>query len=157
MPLDLYRTDTVTQLEALAGIPNVEMVTVAAVAAGVAYEVPVFKSPSKGLATVINRLSIIAAAAITGAATNFQTVQFRQWRAGVLVGVITGATTYVTTASLALQTELALFAVSSTVSQLSMLPGDVLTLQSVTTATGAALPVLTVAVEWSPVAPAMGF
>jgi hypothetical protein len=157
MPLDTQRTDTVTQLEALANIPITEMVVVPAAAAAAAYEVPVFKAPSRGLATVLNRLSIIAAVAIAGAATNFQTVQFRLWRAGVLVGTITGAVTYVTTASLAVQTELVLFNLSSTVALAVMQPGDVLTLQSATTGTGAALPALTAVIESGSVPPAMGY
>lgn len=157
MPIDTQRTDTVTQLEALANIPVTETAIVPAAAAAAAYEVPVFKAPSRGLATVINRLSIIAAAAITGAATNFQTVQFRLWRAGVVVGPITGAVTYVTTASLAVQTELVLFNLSSTVALAVMQPGDVLTLQSATTGTGAALPALTAVIESGSVPPAMGY
>jgi hypothetical protein len=157
MPIDPQRTDTITQLEALENIPSASYATVPAVAAGVAYEVPIFKAPSKGLATVVTRLSIIAAVAITGAATNFQTLQFRQWRAGVLVGTFTGATTYVTTASLAVQTELALFAVTTTVVAVNLLPGDLITLQSVTTGTGAALPVIQTVVESGSVPPAMGY
>ncbi|GAC1649469.1 MAG: hypothetical protein NVS4B6_24590 [Mycobacterium sp.] len=157
MPLDVQRTDTITQLEGLANIPQTAMAIVPAVAAAVAFEIPVYKAPSRGSAVIINRLSIIAAVAITGAATNFQTLQFRQWRAGVLVGLLTGATTYVTTVTLAVQTELALFLPSSTVTAAALLPGDVLTLQNVASGTGAALPTLTVVVESSSVPPAFGY
>jgi hypothetical protein len=145
MPFNPNETDDISQLKALESDPSPEMTTAPAVAAAVAYEIPVFVNGHGGVGTTITRLAIYAAAAITGAATNFQTLQFRQFRAGVLVGLLTGATTYVTTASLATLTEKLLFT-----GAVVLQPGDLLTLQSVTTGTGAALPIITTVVESSP-------
>jgi hypothetical protein len=154
MPIDPQRTDTLVQLEALANIYLSTVTVVPAVAAATAYEIPVYKAPALGSATAIRRLSIAPATAIAGAATNFQTLQFRVWRAGAFLALITGATTYATTASLAVQTESVLFAVSTTVALLYLLPNDIITLQNATSGTGAALPVIAATIEASPVAAA---
>lgn len=145
MPFNPQETDFIGQLESLASNPTPELSSAPAATAASDYEVPVFVAGHQGAGTTVSRLSIYAAAAITGAATNYQTLQFRQWRAGALVGAVSGQTLYVTTASLAAQTEKNLFSGS-----LVLQPGDVLTLQSVHSGTGAALPIITAAVEFSP-------
>src|SRR5581483_7644868 len=145
MPFNPYETDVIGQLENLASNPTPELSSAPAATAAADYEIPIFVAGHQGTGTTVTRLSIYAAAAITGAATNFQTVKFRQWRAGALVGAVPGQTPYVTTASLAAQTEFVCFT-----GALALQPGDVLTLSSIHSGTGAALPNITALIEFSP-------
>ncbi len=145
MPFDYGRTDTIKQLEANMDLSRSQAVTVPAIAAGTDQEVAVHLAPSGGSGTTLTRASIFAAAAITGAATNTATVRFRQYRAGALVGNVTGGSAYTTTASLAAQTEQNLFS-----GAFALQPGDVITLQTTHAGSGAALPTLTAVVEASP-------
>ncbi len=145
MPWNPNETDWIAQAEGLAGVARPHHAVVPAAAAAADYEIAVFKAGASGIGTTLTRLSIIADVAIAGAATNYQTLQFRQWRGGALVGTVPGATTYATTANLAALTELALFS-----GAFALQPGDIITLQSVHAGTGAALPALTAVVEASP-------
>ncbi len=140
------RTDVIQQLEDAMDLPDTHEVVVPSTAAGTDYEVPVYAAPSGGSGTTLGRASIFAAAAVDAtAATTAATVKFRQYRAGSLVGNVTGASSYVTSATLDAQTEENLFSGS-----FELDPGDLITLQTTHTGDGAALPALLAVVEASP-------
>jgi len=142
---DRAQSDTLGEIEADLGTPLCYQESAAAAAAAAAYEVPIYKVPSQATSATVIRLSIVAAVAIAAVATNLQTLRFRQWRAGAFLANL--GTTYATSAALAVQTELALFTISATQVPVVLQPGDIITLQSVTSGTGAALPILLACAE----------
>ena len=146
MPFDKGKTDVIKQLEQAMDLALAESAVVPAAAAGTDYEVPVYVAPSGGSGTTLSRASIFTAAAVNAtAATTAATLKFRQYRAGSLVGDITGASSYATSATLAARTEKNLFS-----GALALNPGDLITLQNSHTGDGAALPILAAVVEASP-------
>ena len=138
-------SDDLEQAAALAAIPRTHSMYVASASAAADYEVGVYKAPAQGAGAAVTRVSFVVDTAITGAATNTATITVRQYRAGTLVGAVSGVTAFVTTASLAVLTEQVLFS-----GQLNLRTGDVLTVQTTHAGTGAALPALRVFVEAAP-------
>ena len=146
MPFNKGKTDVVGQLQDGMDLADTHASVVPAAVAGTDYEVPVYVAPSGGSGTTLSRASLFAAVAVSAtAATTAVTLKFRQYRAGSLVGDITGASSYATSATLAARTEKNLFS-----GALALSPGDLITLQTTHTGDGAALPILAAVVEASP-------
>lgn len=139
-------TDFISAFQASRDGIRTSMCVIPARSANDATETIVFRVPSSAENCTINKISFIPSVAITGAATNFQTLSTRQIH-GVTPAAITGATTFVTTASLAILTAKDLYS-NYTTTALVLKPSDSITLKDATTASGAVLPEMVVVVEY---------
>jgi len=138
-------------------LPQLQSLRVANTAAGGSYEHALMALPDLTVGAPagtagfmpVNRLTIrhihiIFEAAVNGAATNYFTINIRQWRNGAALGTNLASIAFSSGVNASAFVPVHLTPAAGNVIE----PGDVITVQLVSTGTGLAAPAMTAQVEW---------